>query len=93
MTKEKTGSAKLTRELEGLPKKRGRPFTGKAKSSAERQAEFRQRQAAARKVTAESAEVGYGKISTEELCMMIAKNPALSMLAWVEIGRRQGWLK
>lgn len=30
-----------TAELPGIPKKRGRPATGKAKTSAERQAEFR----------------------------------------------------
>lgn len=30
-----------TAELQGIPKKRGRPATGKAKTTAERQAEFR----------------------------------------------------
>lgn len=30
-----------TAELPGIPKKRGRPPTGKAKTTAERQAEFR----------------------------------------------------
>lgn len=32
---------KKTAELPGLPKPRGRPPTGKAKTNAERQAEFR----------------------------------------------------
>ena len=32
---------KVTGELTGMPKPRGRPATGKAKSTAERQAEFR----------------------------------------------------
>jgi len=39
MAKEKTGAAEKTPDL--LKRARGRPATGKAKTSAERQAEFR----------------------------------------------------
>lgn len=84
---------KRNMQLPGIPKKMGRPFTGKAKSSAERQAEFRKRQQEAREAALGAVAGAYSNTSTEEVRQMIATGGPVTMeSAWKELGRRMGWL-
>jgi Tfp pilus assembly protein PilN len=92
--KTKDQSQKLTRALPGIPKKPGRPFTGKAQSNAERQAAYRKRQAALRETALWSSENVYGKDSMETLKKLIVEGGPITFEgAWREIGRRKGWLR
>ncbi len=84
---------KKTRQLEGIPKKRGRPRTGNAKSNAERQAEFRTRQSQEREAALDAVAGAYAETSTEDVRQMIATGGPVTMeSAWRELGRRMGWL-
>lgn len=85
-----------------VPKKRGRPSTGKALTNAERQARNR----AWKKIHAtseqKSAEISFHRHSDLQLAIVLVENldPALNgnsvdgyaRLAFLELGRRQGWL-
>jgi len=83
-------------ELDGIPeipKKRGRPVTGKAATNAQRQAEFRQRRDRDRDVALIAARRSLGLLGDIELIeLMKASEPELSKTAWLEFGRRNGWL-
>jgi len=88
-----------TVELPGLPefpKKRGRKPTGKAKSPSERMRDYRARKAQEIVV----AKTAYRKTSLKSLFLTIEDSGNVtenqvsdfSKLAWLEIGRRFGWL-
>lgn len=80
-------------ELDGipsLPKKRGRPATGKALTNAERQARFQRD----KRLAVESAVDVLRSASDEGLAVMIADfaYPDMAKLAFLALGRRRGWL-
>ena len=79
-------------ELPGIPKKRGRPNTGKALSNADRQKNFRERRAKQEKMRIDSAAESFSSESETELLEWLVKSgPALQEKAWLELGRRKGW--
>lgn len=87
--------AKNNMELPGIPKRRGRPATGKARSSAERQAAFRAKRDAERRHIASSAADSFTQWDMRDLAKALTDtdNAEFAQLVWVEIGRRSGWLK
>lgn len=86
-------TAKNNLELAGIPKRRGRPATGQAKSNAERQANFRAKREEYKRLMLESTAEICAKKTLEKLCREILTAPEESQkMAWAEIGRRKGWL-
>ena len=82
----------VTLPLPGVPKKRGRPPTGKALSLAERQANFRAKQKKLEQYRLEAAAQSFEKETDEELYSWLATSgPVLQEKAWIELGRRKGW--
>ena len=78
--------------LPGIPRKRGRPSTGKALSVAERQRRSREKKHKLEQTRLESAARSFENETDEELYSWIATSgPTLQEKAWIEIGRRKGW--
>lgn len=83
---------KLTMQLLEMPKLRGRPVSGKAKSTAERQRIFRERKAQREKYAIEAAAISFANETDAELLTWLATSgPVLQEKAWLELGRRRGW--
>jgi hypothetical protein len=81
-----------TLPLLGVPRRRGRPSTGKALSSAERQRRFRESRRIEARNKAQSALVSFhGEDDNELLQWLVSAGPALQEKAWIELGRRKGW--
>jgi hypothetical protein len=86
---------KRNMQLPGIPKKMGRPVTGKAKSDAERQAAARARRSIERETELKVAKSLFKGMGEEALGAAVgawADNPELAFKAWVYIGWRRGWL-
>lgn len=94
MAKQTTLSAKHTSELPGIPAKLGRPVTGKAKSAAERMRAYRKRVAASQREAVRMSASIFQTYDLPQLSDFLTGNDAeLAYNAWVEIGRRNGFLK
>ena len=82
----------VTLPLPGIPRRPGRPVTGKALSVAERQARHRQkaREEADKKLSSVVASFD-GESDSEVLNWLATGGPKLQEKAWMELGRRKGW--
>ena len=81
-------------QLPGIPKKMGRPFTGKALSNAQRQAVHRVKVAQERAAAIENTKAAHSSTTDAELLALMSKaGPVVLKSLWVELGRRRGWLK
>lgn len=81
-----------TLPLPGIPRKRGRPSTGKALSVAERQRRSREKHKVLDQHRLEAAAQSFENETDEELYSWLATSgPTLQEKAWIEIGRRKGW--
>ncbi|MBS4068165.1 MAG: hypothetical protein KGZ62_06160 [Sulfurimonas sp.] len=92
----KTHKAKLaavvTMDLPGIPRKRGRPRTGKALSNAERQRIHREKPAKVLQARLEAASESFSSETEADLLEWLVKaGPKLQEKAWLELGRRKGW--
>lgn len=86
----------LTQELPGLPKKRGRPATGKTTTSAERMRKMRD-QREAEIIEAHDWHFNQLGMNTTLACQSMARHAECNdwqgvKHAWLAIGRREGWL-
>lgn len=78
--------------LPGMPRKRGRPVTGKALSNAERQRKHREKQAKIEQFRLEGATRSFQDETDAELLQwLLSSGPVLQEKAWLELGRRKGW--
>lgn len=87
---------KQTLKLPGLPKRRGRPATGKTTTSAERMRKMRDQREAD---IIEAHEWHFNRLgmNTAEACASMASHAEQNNLnavkhAWLAIGRRESWL-
>lgn len=78
-------AARLTAELPGIKRGRGRPPLPDAKTPAQRQAEYRERQRQAIDSLADSV----SELSENALGLRAARG---AKEAWLALGRRYGWL-
>lgn len=81
-------------QLPGVPKKMGRPFTGKALTNAQRQAVHRAKVAKERQAAIENTAGAHSSTSDDELLKLFPKAGSVVLHSiWLELGRRRGWLK
>ncbi len=81
-------------QLNGVPKKAGRPFTGNAKTNAQRQADHRAKLERERLASMEVTKMAHSSTSDDELkTLMVTAGPVVLHSLWIELGRRKGWLK
>lgn len=89
---------KMTMNIEGLPGVPGRPATGQAKTTAQRQKDYRNRREIAKvRRNNDLVEMFEGR-TTEDIAFELtikSDNPITDQHnrdAWEEIGKRMGWL-
>lgn len=85
-----------TLPLVGVPKKRGRPATGKALSGAERQARHRAWLKIQRQNSLDSVRINLSHLPDIEVKSQVFHselNSDRERNAWIELGARRGWLK
>jgi hypothetical protein len=74
------------------PKKPGRPFTGQAKSNAQRQAEYRSKVERERLAAIEVTAMAHSSTSDAKLIkLMQTAGPRVLQSLWIELGRRKRW--
>lgn len=75
------------------PKKRGRPKTGIALTPAQKQAAYRDREAKRKQEEAADVARAFSSDSDQKVAEWIVKGgPKISKSAWLEFGKRNGWL-
>jgi len=83
-----------TQSLPGVPRKPGRPSTGTALSGAERVARHRAKVRSAQALELRVTKSTMQDYSPADLgILMGGADGELARRAWVEFGRRNGWLK
>lgn len=95
---------KFTMQISELPKLRGRPATGKAKTAAERQKSHRERMCIKEKEMLNELKTAHKECDDYDLANVLIQDICKSKTAddesaeqsakriWMEIGRRRGWL-
>lgn len=82
-------------ELPGIPRKPGRPSTGKALTVAQRVARHRARKAQALHTSLKALQSCFQELDDNTLAQQIGSTTSdeYRYNCWIELGRRKGWLK